>query len=29
VKLLAWNIQHGGGKRIARIIEEISASTET
>jgi len=25
VKLLAWNIQHGGGTRRARIIEEISA----
>ncbi|HYW42112.1 MAG TPA: endonuclease/exonuclease/phosphatase family protein [Bryobacteraceae bacterium] len=25
VKLLAWNIQHGGGGRLARIVEEISA----
>jgi exonuclease III len=25
VKLLAWNVQHGGGARLARIIEEISA----
>jgi len=25
VKLLAWNIQHGGGARLARIVEEISA----
>jgi hypothetical protein len=25
VKLLAWNIQHGGGTRLARIVEEISA----
>jgi exonuclease III len=24
-KLLAWNIQHGGGTRLARIVEEISA----
>ena len=25
MKLLFWNIQHGGGKRIDRIVEEISA----
>jgi endonuclease/exonuclease/phosphatase family metal-dependent hydrolase len=25
VKLLAWNIQHGGGTRLVRIVEEISA----
>jgi hypothetical protein len=25
VKLLAWNIQHGGGARLARIVEGISA----
>ena len=25
MKLLAWNIQHGGGTRLARIVEEISA----
>jgi len=25
VKLIAWNIQHGGGTRLARIVEEISA----
>jgi exonuclease III len=25
VKLLAWNIQHGGGARIGRIVEEVSA----
>jgi exodeoxyribonuclease-3 len=25
VKLLAWNIQHGGGTRLARIVEVISA----
>ena len=25
VKLLAWNIQHGGGASLARIVEEISA----
>jgi exodeoxyribonuclease III len=25
MKLLAWNIQHGGGARMARIVEEISA----
>jgi exodeoxyribonuclease III len=25
VKLLAWNIQHGGGTRLSRIVEEISA----
>lgn len=25
VKLLAWNIQHGGGTRLARIVEEIAA----
>lgn len=25
VKLLCWNIQHGGGTRLPRIVEEISA----
>jgi len=25
MKLLAWNIQHGGGVGLARIVEEISA----
>jgi len=25
VRLLAWNILHGGGSRMARIVEEISA----
>ena len=25
MRLLAWNIQHGGGSRMARIVEEISA----
>jgi len=25
VNLLAWNIQHGGGTRLARIVEEIAA----
>jgi len=25
VKLIAWNIQHGGGTRLARIVEEITA----
>ena len=25
MRLLAWNIQHGGGARLARIIEEVSA----
>jgi hypothetical protein len=25
VRLLAWNIQHRGGTRLARIVEEISA----
>lgn len=25
MRLLTWNIQHGGGTRIARIVEEISA----
>jgi len=25
VKLLSWNIQHGGGTRVPRIVEEISA----
>src|SRR4051812_32115660 len=25
MKLLAWNILHGGGPRIPRIVEEISA----
>jgi exodeoxyribonuclease-3 len=25
MKFLAWNIQHGGGSRVARIIEEVSA----
>ena len=25
MKLLTWNIRHGGGTRIARIVEEISA----
>jgi len=25
VKLLAWNIQHGGGARLPRIVEEIAA----
>ena len=25
VRLLAWNIQHGGGTRIPRIVEEIAA----
>jgi hypothetical protein len=25
VKLPSWNIQHGGGTRRARIVEEISA----
>jgi hypothetical protein len=25
VKLLAWNIQHGGGARLPRIVEEITA----
>jgi len=24
-RLLAWNIQNGGGTRIPRIVEEISA----
>lgn len=25
MRLLAWNIQHGGGSRIGRIVEEIAA----
>jgi exonuclease III len=25
LKLIAWNIQHGGGARLERIVEEISA----
>ena len=25
MKILAWNIQHGGGTRLARIVEEVSA----
>ena len=25
MKLLAWNIQHGGGARLPRIVEELSA----
>ena len=25
MKLLAWNIQHGGGARLARIVEEVAA----
>ena len=25
MKLLAWNIQHGGGARLARIVEELAA----
>ena len=25
MRLLAWNIQHGGGARMTRIVEEISA----
>jgi hypothetical protein len=25
VRLLVWNIQHGGGARLARIVEDISA----
>ena len=25
MKLLIWNIQHGGAARIARIVEEIAA----
>jgi hypothetical protein len=25
VKLIAWNIQHGGGTRLARIVGEITA----
>ena len=25
MKLLAWNIQHGGGTRLARIVEEVAA----
>ena len=25
VKLVTWNIQHGGGTRLARIVEEIAA----
>src|SRR3954453_11699415 len=25
MKLLTWNIQHGGGTRLARIVEEVSA----
>jgi hypothetical protein len=25
VKLIAWNIQYGGGTRLARIVEEITA----
>jgi Endonuclease/Exonuclease/phosphatase family len=25
MKLLIWNIQHGGGARMARIVEEIAA----
>jgi exonuclease III len=25
VKLLSWNIQHGGGARLARIVEELAA----
>ena len=24
MRLLAWNIQHGGGTRLARIVEEVS-----
>jgi exonuclease III len=25
MKLLTWNIRHGGGKRLSRIVEELSA----
>ena len=25
MKILTWNIQHGGGTRLARIVEEVSA----
>src|SRR5437764_1149921 len=25
MKLLTWNIQHGGGTRLARIVEEVAA----
>src|SRR5215471_19304288 len=25
MKILTWNIQHGGGTRVARIVEEVSA----
>src|SRR4051812_49757597 len=25
MKVLAWNIRHGGGARIARIVEELTA----
>lgn len=25
MRILAWNIQHGGGTRLARIVEEVSA----
>jgi hypothetical protein len=25
VRLLAWNIQHGGGTRVLRIVEEVAA----
>ena len=25
MKFLAWNIRHGGGKRVERIVEEVSA----
>jgi hypothetical protein len=25
MKLLAWNRQHGGGARLARIVEELAA----
>ncbi len=25
MRILSWNIQHGGGSRIPRIVEEISA----
>lgn len=29
MKLLIWNIQHGVGARIARIVEEIAAHDAT
>ena len=25
MRLLAWNIHHGGGKRAPRIVEEVAA----